>query len=159
MIGGLSSLGLPERPEPAYRAFALYLGASVVTLFAYTAAKATHLGNREHADRGAQPLLPLAAPAGRAALALGARKLDWRVVGGVSALVVELLVGAARGGRALLRGAGARDPDARQPQFHLDVQDVHLSSRRVRRLARALLLLRRRRGVALAAAVLPEPGC
>ena len=34
--------------------------------------------------------------------------------------MAERLVGAARGRRALLRGAGARDPDARQPQLRLD---------------------------------------
>jgi hypothetical protein len=44
VIGGLSSLALRERRgDPAYRAFAAYLAATVVTLSLYTAVKAAYL--------------------------------------------------------------------------------------------------------------------
>ena len=67
VIGGIASLWLPERArDPAYRAFAAYLGASIVTLWVYTAAKSTYLvANLQPADRGAEPLLPLAAAPAR----------------------------------------------------------------------------------------------
>ena len=65
VIGGLASLALPERRgEPAYRAFAAYLAASVAdALWSTRPPRSTYLAGSEHADRGAQPLLPLAAPA------------------------------------------------------------------------------------------------
>jgi len=81
LIGGLASLALPERrAEPAYRAFAAYLAASIVTLGAYTAAKVTYLagGGTLVEERNLfflSPLLLLGT-----ALAFGARRLDRRVL-------------------------------------------------------------------------------
>lgn len=156
MIAGLSSLALPERRgEPAYRAFALYLAASVVTLFAYTAAKATHLAtaNTLIEERNLFFLSPLLLVG--AALALGARKLDWRVVGGVSALVVwsfwsaQLEVGA-----PYFEAPGLAILTLVNRNFIWTVQDVHLMLLVACAVSLVLLLLRRRRGVALAAVVL-----
>ena len=67
IIGGIASLWLPERfSEPAYRAFAIYLGASLVTLVRlHSREGGLPLHKPDADDRGAESLLPLAAPADR----------------------------------------------------------------------------------------------
>ena len=94
VIGGIASLHLRERrDEPAYRAFALYLAASIVTLWLYTAGKATFLlgstlGSliEERNLFYLSPLLLLGT-----ALALGARRLDWLLVAAATVLVLVLV--------------------------------------------------------------------
>ena len=129
MIGGIASLWLPERlGDPAYRAFAAYLGASIVTLWVYTAAKSTYLvAQPPEADRGAEPLLPLAAaPARDGARARGA-EVNWLVVAAAAVLVLAVSwSGLLIVGRAVLRGAGPRDPHAREPQLLLGHQRLPL---------------------------------
>ena len=82
VIAGVSSLWLPERfPEPAYRAFAIYLAASLITLCLYTAAKATYLLSQLQPtieERNLFYLSPLLLIG--TALALGARRLNWPLV-------------------------------------------------------------------------------
>ncbi len=158
VIGGLTSLWLPERRrEPAYRAFASYLAASVLTIWLYTAAKATILfpsfGSliEERNLFYLSPLLLLGT-----ALALGARRLDWRVVAAATALVLVLVwsslfeVGAPyfeAPGLAILTLVN-RDP------LRWDVNDFHRLLVAAALVSLALLALRSRRGVPVVAAVL-----
>ena len=90
VIGGLASLWLPERfDDPAYRAFAAYLGASIVTLLVYTAAKATYLVATLHTlieERNLFYLSPLLLLG--TALVLGAGRINWWVVGVATVLVL-----------------------------------------------------------------------
>jgi hypothetical protein len=92
VIGGLASLWLPERAgDPAYRAFAAYLGASIVTLGVYTAAKSTYLVATLHKlieERNLFYLSPLLLLG--TALVLGAKRVNWLVVGGASLLVLAV---------------------------------------------------------------------
>jgi hypothetical protein len=91
-IGGIASLWLPERAaDPAYRAFAAYLGASIVTLGVYTAAKSTYLvANLQKLieERNLFYLSPLLLLG--TALVLGARRVNWFVVAGAGVLVLAV---------------------------------------------------------------------
>jgi hypothetical protein len=92
VIGGLASLWLPERAaDPAYRAFAAYLGASIVTLGVYTAAKSTYLvANLQKLieERNLFYLSPLLLLG--TALVLGAKRVSWLVVGAAAIVVLTV---------------------------------------------------------------------
>jgi hypothetical protein len=92
VVGGLASLWLPERAhEPAYRAFASYLGASIVTLWIYTAAKSTYLVaslQKLIEERNLFYLSPLLLLG--TALVLGAKRVNWFVVAGACVLVLAV---------------------------------------------------------------------
>jgi hypothetical protein len=92
VIGGLASLWLPERAgDPAYRAFAAYLGASIVTLWVYTAAKSTYLVatlQKLIEERNLFYLSPLLLLG--TALVLGAKRVNWFLIGAASVLVLAV---------------------------------------------------------------------
>ena len=92
-IGGLTSLYLPERrTEPAYRAFAVYLGTATLTFWLYTAGKATFFVGTKYAfieERNLFYLSPLFLLG--TALTLGARKLFWPLVVAATALVLVVV--------------------------------------------------------------------
>jgi len=93
VIGGLASLRLPERRgEPAYRAFAAWLGATFVCLALYTADKAAYLSTifatlwEERDLIYLSPLLIIGT-----VLVFESRRLDWRAVAAASAFVLLLV--------------------------------------------------------------------
>jgi len=156
VIGGIASLWLPERAaDPAYRAFAAYLGASIVTLWIYTAAKSTYLVASLHKlieERNLFYLSPLLLLG--TALVLGARRINWFVVACATVLVLAaswsglLIVGAPyfeAPGLAILTIANRK---------YLDMNDFHWIELAVVVVAIALLVTRRRRWVPALAAVL-----
>jgi hypothetical protein len=157
LIGGIASLWLPERAaDPAYRAFAAYLGASIVTLWVYTAAKATYLVSNLHTlieERNLFYLSPLLLLG--TALVLGARRINWIVVGAAAALVLVvswsglLIVGAPyfdAPGLAILTLANR--------YFYWDINDFHFVVIGAAVVTVVLFALRRRRWAAAVTAVL-----
>jgi hypothetical protein len=156
LIGGLASLWLPERAgDPAYRAFAAYLGASIVTLGVYTAAKSTYLvANLQKLieERNLFYLSPLLLLG--TALVLGAKRVNWLVVGAASVLVLAvswsslLIVGAPyfeAPGLAILTILNRK---------YWDMNDFHWLELGVVALAIALFALRGRRRIVGLTAVL-----
>ena len=155
VIGAIASLWLPERAgDPAYRAFAAYLGASIVTLWIYTAAKSTYLVATLHKlieERNLFYLSPLLLLG--TALVLGARKVNWLVVGGASLLVLAvswsglLIVGA-----PYFEAPGLAILTLANREFYWDINDFHLVAIGAVVVAVVLLVLaeapmgRRRRG-------------
>ncbi len=143
VIGGIASLWLPERfSDPAYRAFAAYLLASICALGLYTAAKATYLLSslrpaiEERNLFFLSPLLLIGT-----ALVLSARKVSWPLVGVATVLVmVTVWSGMFEVGRAVLRGTRARDPDARQPRLPLGRERLPPCCSASRRSCRSSLL-------------------
>jgi hypothetical protein len=93
VIGGITSLNLVERRrEPAYRAFAAYLGAAVFCVVLYTAVKAAYLStvfSTLTEERNMIYLSPLMLIG--TAMVLQARRIDWRLVGAATALVLFLV--------------------------------------------------------------------
>jgi hypothetical protein len=157
VIGGIASLWLPERaPDPAYRAFAAYLGASIVTLWIYTAAKSTYLVatlQKLIEERNLFYLSPLLLLG--TALVLTARRINWFVVAGASVLVLAvswsglLIVGAPyfeAPGLAILTLANRR--------LYWDINDFHWVALGAVLVTVVVFLLRRRPWVAAGAGVL-----
>ena len=157
VIGGIASLWLPERAgDPAYRAFAAYLGSSIVTLWIYTAAKSTYLVATLHKlieERNLFYLSPLLLLG--TALVLGARKVNWLIVGGASALVLAvswsglLIVGA-----PYFEAPGLAILTLANRELYWDINDFHLVAIGAVVITVVLLVLRRRRWVVAVAAVL-----
>jgi hypothetical protein len=89
VIGGLASLWLPERRgDPAYRAFAFYLGASIVAVSLYAASKAAYLSTVFSTlieERNMFYLSPLMLVG--TALVFGARRVNWWLIGAATAFV------------------------------------------------------------------------
>jgi hypothetical protein len=156
VIGGIASLALPGRTDAPYRAFAAYLGASLVTLLVYTAAKVTHLGGTTTLieERNVFYLSPLLLCG--TALAFAARRLDWRLVALGTALVFASVWSAD------FEGVGA--PYFEAPglailalvnrDFIFYVSDSRTLLACAAAVSLVLLALRARRGVPLLAAVL-----
>jgi hypothetical protein len=155
LVGGIASLWLPERAhEPAYRAFAAYLGASIVTLWIYTAAKSTYLvANLQKLieERNLFYLSPLLLLG--TALVLVAKRVNWPVVVGAAVLVLAvswsslLIVGAPyfeAPGLAVLTILNRK---------YWDMNDFHWLELGVVAATILLFALRRRRFVAGAAAL------
>jgi hypothetical protein len=150
VIGGIASLWLPERAgDPAYRAFAAYLGAALVTLLVYTAAKSTYLvANLQKLieERNLFYLSPLLLLG--TALVLGARRINWFVVGGAAVLVLAvswsglLIVGA-----PYFEAPGLAMLTIANRYLYWDINDFHWAA--IGAVAATVLLfaLRRRRWV------------
>jgi hypothetical protein len=92
VIGGFTALRLPERKgQPAYRAFAAYLAASIICVSLYTAVKAAYLSTvfatlwEERNMIYLSPLLLIGT-----ALVFESRRIDWRIVAAAAAFVVFL---------------------------------------------------------------------
>ncbi len=157
VIGGIASLYLPERRrEPAYRAFVLYLGASLVTLVGYTAAKSAFLTGSSGSlieERNVfflSPLLLLGT-----ALVLGAAKIDWRLVGAATVLVmVTVWSSLFEVGAPYYEAPGLANLTIVNRDFRWDVNDFHRLLGAAALVSIALLAFRRRRGVPVLAAVL-----
>jgi hypothetical protein len=157
VVGGIASLWLPERAaDPAYRAFATYLGSSIVTLWIYTAAKSTYLVATLHKlieERNLFYLSPLLLLG--TALVLGARKVSWLIVGGASALVLAvswsglLIVGA-----PYFEAPGLAILTLANRELYWDINDFHLVAIGAVVITVVLLVLRRRRWAVAVAAVL-----
>ncbi len=157
VIGGIASLWLPERfSEPAYRAFAIYLGSSLVTLGVYTGAKAAYLVsnlNQTIEERNLFYLSPLLLVG--TALAFGARKLNRPLVafGTVVALAVAWSAQFEKPA-PYFDAPGLAVFTLVNRDFRWDVNDFHLVLICAAAVSIVLLILRRERRVPLIAAVL-----
>ena len=156
VIGGLASLALPERrADPAYRAFAAYLSASILTFFVYTAAKVTFLTGTGTLveERNLFFLSPLLLVG--TALALGARRLDWRLLAVLGVLVmVSVWSPRLEVGVPYFEAPGLAILTLLNRSFDWTVQDMHIVLACAAAVSLALLVLRGRRGAAIAAVVL-----
>ena len=157
VIGGLASLWLPERfSDPAYRAFAAYLLASVFALLLYTAAKATYLLSslrpaiEERNLFFLSPLLLIGT-----ALVLYASKVNWPLVGVVTAgVLVTVWSGMFEVGAPYFEAPGLGILTLVNRNFRWDVNDFHRLLGAAALVSVVLLVLRHRRGVGVLAAVL-----
>ncbi len=155
VIAGISSLWLPERfSDPAYRAFAIYLGASLVTLCTYTAAKAAYLFSSLQPtieERNLFYLSPLLLIG--TALAFGARRLNWPLVAlaTIGALTI-VWSGKFEVGAPYFDAPGLAVLTLVNRDFRWDVGDFHSLLVCTAALSVALLVLRRRRHVPVVAA-------
>ncbi len=158
VIAGIASLWLPERfPDPAYRAFAIYLGASLVTLGIYTAAKAAYLFSSLQPtieERNLFYLSPLLLIG--TALAFGARRLNWPLVALATAGALTIVwSGKFEVGAPYFDAPGLAVLTLVNRDFRWDVGDFHDLLVCAAAISVTLLVLRRRRHVpAVAAAVL-----
>ena len=156
LIGGLASLALPERRgDPAYRAFRAYLVASALTLVVYTAAKVTYLGGSSPLieERNLFFLSPLLLCG--SALALGARRLDWRFLLAAGALGMALVWSARlEVGAPYFEAPGLAILALVNRSFGWSVQDVHALLGGATAVSLGRFALRSRRGVPLLAALL-----
>jgi hypothetical protein len=157
VVGGIASLWLPERfGDRAYRAFAGYLLASIVSLWVYTAAKATYLlSNLRPAieERNLFYLSPLLLIG--TALVLGARRVNWPLVAVASAAVLATVwSGMFEVGAPYFEAPGLGILTLVNRDFRWDVNDFHRLLGAAALVSVVLLLVRRRRGVPVLAAVL-----
>ncbi|HZO97720.1 MAG TPA: glycosyltransferase family 39 protein [Gaiellaceae bacterium] len=156
VLGGFASLRLPERRgQPAYRAFAVYLAASMICISLYTGVKGAYLSTifstltEERNMIYLSPLLLLGT-----ALALGARRIDWRIVAAASAFVLFLVF--AKPPNLLypyFEAPGFGILNAANRHFYWDVTDLRLALVATLAVSLAVLRFRAVRGVAAAAAV------
>ncbi len=157
IIGGIASLWLPERfSEPAYRAFAIYLGASLVTLVIYTAAKAAYLFTslaptiEERNLFYLSPLLLIGT-----GLAFGARRLNWPLVAVATVLGLTIVwSGKFEVGAPYFDAPGLAVLTLVNRDLRWDVRDFHILLVLAAALSVGLLVARRRHWVPIAAAVL-----
>ncbi len=156
-IGGLASLRVRERlRDPAYRAFASYLGVSLVAFAVYTGSKAAFLSKTLGTlieERNLFYLTPLMLVG--TAIVLEARRLDWRVVGAATAFVLLLLWG--NGyivGQPYFEAPGLSVVTLVNRGWHWGIGEVHWALTATAAVAVCLLVLRRRRAVPLVAAAL-----
>jgi hypothetical protein len=157
VIGGIASLWLPERAsDPAYRAFAAYLGSSFVTLWIYTAAKSTYLVatlQKLIEERNLFYLSSLLLLG--TALVLGARRINWFVVAGAAVLVLAvswsglLIVGA-----PYFEAPGLAILTLANRYFYWDINDFHLVAIDAAIITVVVLVFRKRRWVPAIVAVL-----
>jgi hypothetical protein len=157
VIGGLASLWLPERfADPAYRAFAAYLFATIVALWGYTAAKATFLlASLRPAieERNLFYLSPLMLTG--TALVLLAPKLDWRLLAAATALVLVLVWSPAfEVGEPYFEAPGLGVFTLVNRDFRWDVTAFHWLLLAATAVFLVLVALRRRRAVPALAALL-----
>jgi hypothetical protein len=94
VVAGFAALRLPDRRgEPAYRAFAAYLAASILCFSFYTAGKAAYVSTvfatlvEERNLIYVSPLLLVAT-----VLVFEARRVDWRIVAAASAFVLFIVL-------------------------------------------------------------------
>ena len=157
IICGIASLWLPERfGDDTYRAFAVYLGSSILIVFVYTAAKAAFLFTSLRPtieERNLFYLSPLLLTG--TALALTAQKLNWFLVDAAAVLALlvtwsgKLVVGAPyfdAPGLAILTLANR--------EFRWDIKDFHVVLGAAALATIVLLSLRHHRGVRAIAMVL-----
>src|SRR5260370_33277011 len=93
VVGGLVSLRLKDRrDDPAYRAFAAYLAASIICISLYTAVKAAFLStvfSTLTEERNMIYLSPMLLVG--TALVFQSRRLDWRLVAASSTFLLWLI--------------------------------------------------------------------
>jgi hypothetical protein len=157
VIGGLASLWLPERfSDPAYRAFAAYLLASLLALLLYTAAKSTYLLstlNPAIEERNLFFLSPLLLIG--TALVLYARKVSWPLIVVATVLVmVTVWSGMFEVGPGYFEAPGLAILTLVNRDFHWDVNAFHVLLGAAALVSIVLLARRHRRGVGALAAVL-----
>jgi hypothetical protein len=157
VIGGIASLWLPERfSEPAYRGFSIYLGSSLVTLVVYTSAKAAYLFSAltpTIEERNLFYLSPLLLVG--TALAFGARRLNWPLVGVATALALTIVwSGKFEVPAPYFDAPGLAVLTLVNRDFRWDVDDFHILLIIAAAVSVALLVVRRRRWVPVVAAVL-----
>ena len=94
VVAGLVALRLPDRRgDPAYRAFAAYLAASILVFTLYTASKAAYIStvfSTLTEERNLIYLSPLLLVA--TALVLESRRIDWRIVAAAVAFALFLVL-------------------------------------------------------------------
>jgi hypothetical protein len=154
VIGGLTSLHVPERRgQPVYRAFAAYLGASIVCVGIYTAVKAAYLSTvfstlwEERNLIYLSPLLLIGT-----AIVFEAKKIDWRLVAGATIFVLFLvLVKPLQLMSAYFESPGFGILTIFNRSWRWTVHDLHLLLLGVVAFSLLLLVFRRRPGVALLA--------
>ncbi len=148
VIAGVSSLWLRERSDDAvYRAFASYLAASVIVLVVYAAGKQTFLLQALHPlieERNVfflSPLLLLGT-----AMLFESRRLDWRLVAPVTALVIACVwSGKFEVGQPYFEAPGLSVLTLVNRQYCWDVNDFHRLLIAAAAVSLALVALRRRR--------------
>jgi hypothetical protein len=157
LVGGLGSLWVPERfDDPAYRAFAVYLAASIVTICVYTAAKAAYLVSSLQPrieERNLFFLSPLLLAG--TALCFGARRLNWPLL--LAAAVLSLLIswsGMFIVPAPYFEAPGLSVATLVNRDFRWDVNALHYVLIGAALVSLALLALRHRRAVPAVAAVL-----
>ena len=159
LIAGLASLRLPERAkDPAYLAFAAYLGAAAVTLSLYTAAKATYLSGAGNLtslveERNVFFLSPLLLIG--TALVLTARRVSWALVAAATALALfAVWPRALEVGGGYFEAPGLSILTLVNVSFIWTVEDVHAMLAVAAAVGIGALLLRRIRWVPAIAAAL-----
>ena len=157
VVGGIAALRIPgRRGDPAYRAFAAWLGSTLVSLSVYTALKAAYLSTTYATlweERDLIYLAPLLIVG--TVLAFESARLDWLAVGAGAALVAAMVV---------LKPFQSQWPYFEAPGFALSsvlsryegwsVGQERAALLAVLALSLLLLALRRRRSAARAAFVL-----
>ena len=118
VVCGFVALRLPDRRgEPAYRAFAAFLAASIVVFSLYTAGKAAYLStvfSTLTEERNLIYLSPLLLVA--TVLVFESRRIDWRIAIAATAFVALHRADEAVPARLpVLRGAGRVDPHGGEP--------------------------------------------
>jgi len=157
VLAGLASLRLPERrADPVYRAFAAYLGASLVAVSVYTALKAAYLStvfSTLTEERNMIYLSPLLLVG--SALVAESRRVDARVVVAAAAFVLFLvLTRPFQLGYPYFEAPGFGILAMANRRFSWDVGDLRLALVVVLVVSIAALAARRARAVAAVAATL-----
>jgi hypothetical protein len=157
LLGGFAALRLPDRRgTPAYRAFAAYLASAIFCVSLYTAVKATALSlvfSTLTEERNMIYLSPLFLIG--TALVFEVRRVDWRIVAGVSAFVLFLIW--AKPPNLLFpyfEAPGFAILDVANRHLHWNVTDMRIALVVVLGLSLLVLRFRHVRGVAAAVVVI-----
>ena len=157
VLGGLASLRLRERRgDPAYRAFAAYTAASIVSISLYTAVKAAYLSTvfaTLTEERNMIYLAPLMLTG--TALAFAARRVEWWIVAAGAAFVLFLIVAKPFDlGYPYFESPGFGILTMANRHFHWNVTDLRQALVVALAVAVVLLVARRVAGVAAIATLL-----
>ncbi len=157
VICGIVALRLPDRRgDPAYRAFAAWLGASIIALGLYTAVKAAYLSSifgtywEERNIIYLEPLLLIAT-----VLVFESKRIDWRLVAAGSALVaVTVIFKPWQSQWPYFEAPGMAIPAVLHDYAFWSTTDLRLGALALLAVSLLLLAFRRRRGVAALALLL-----
>jgi hypothetical protein len=157
VLGGIASLRLTDRRgNPAYRAFAAYLGASIVTLCIYTAMKAAFLSTNFATlteERNLIYLAPLLLVG--SALVVESRRVDWRLVAAAGVFLFYVLwTRPFQLGYPYFEAPGLGILTMANRHFRWDDHTLHLALVVALGVSIVVLAARNRRGVAALATVL-----
>jgi Dolichyl-phosphate-mannose-protein mannosyltransferase len=157
VVCGFVALRLPDRRgEPAYRAFAAYLGSAIVLFALYTAGKAAYLSTVFSSlteERNLFYLSPLLLVA--TVLVFESRRIDWRIVAAATGFVLFMvLTKPFQLGYPYFEAPGESILSAANRRLLWNTADLHHALLVAGIVGVVLLALRHVRGVAVATAVL-----